>query len=467
MTKDQSYLGKEKLGSLLLAFSVPSVISLVLNALYNMVDQIFIGNGVGYLGNGATNVIFPLTQFAIAVGLLIGDGTASYVNLRLGSGEKQNAEKGMAAGLSALVVSGAVISVLLSVFLEPLCTVFGATEAIMPYALDYGRIIAAGTIFNMFSWGAMSMVRADGSPKTAMASMLAGFVINMIGDPLTIYVFHWGVMGAALATVTGQIVSSAICVWYFIKRSNSIRLTRQSFSGCAGFVPQVCKLGLSSFVTQLAIVAVLFVQNNLLVKCGAASKYGAEIPMTALGVTMKVFTLLQYAITGLCSGAQPVISYNYGGKFYDRVKGLMLRLLLISAAIMGVATIWFQAAPMSIVNIFGSSDPLYNEFSMKCLRIFLMFIVLDSIQMVGSSFLQSIGKPVQAMVLVMFRQIVVQIPAMLILSGIFGVDGILYAGPVSSALVGIMAAVFLIREWKQLSERSKLRAHSAETVSEK
>lgn len=463
MTKDQSYLGKEKLGKLLAAFSVPSVISLVLNALYNMVDQIFIGNGVGYLGNGATNVIFPLTQFAIAVGLLIGDGTASYVNLRLGSGEKQNAEKGMAAGLSALVVSGAAISVLLSVFLEPLCTVFGATEAIMPYALDYGRIIAAGTIFNMFSWGAMSIVRADGSPKTAMASMLAGFVINMVGDPLTIYVFHWGVKGAALATVTGQLVSSAICVWYFIKRSNSIRLSRKSFSGCAGFVPQVSKLGLSSFVTQLAIVAVLFVQNNLLVKCGAESKYGPEIPMTALGVTMKVFTLLQYAITGLCSGAQPVISYNYGGRLYERVKGLMLRLLLISAAIMGAATIWFQLAPMSIVNIFGSSDALYNEFSVKCLKIFLMLILLDSIQMVGSSFLQSIGKPIYATVLVMFRQIVVQIPAMLVLSGIFGVDGILYAGPVSSALVGIMAAVFLIREWRQLSESAGLRPQESDS----
>lgn len=444
-------LGKEKLGKLLIAFSVPSVISLVLNALYNMVDQIFIGNGVGYLGNGATNVIFPLTQFAIAIGLLIGDGTASYVNLKLGSGHKTDAEKGMAAGLGILTISGIFLSIVLTVFLEPLCKLFGSTDAILPYALDYGRIITIGTLFNMFSWGSMSMVRADGSPKTAMLSMLAGFVINMIGDPLTIYVFGWGVKGAAIATVTGQIVSSVICAIYFIKGSKSVHITKASFKGCTAYTASVTQMGLSSFVTQLAIVLVLFFQNNLLVKYGAMSKYGAEIPMTALGVTMKVFTILQYAITGLCSGAQPIISYNYGSRAYSRVKGVLLRLLIISAAIMGIATIWFQTAPMSIVQIFGSADELYNEFSVKCLRIFLMLIVLDSIQMAGSSYLQSVGKPISAAVLVFFRQIVIQIPAMLILSKIFGVDGILYAGPVSSLLVGIMAAVMLMRDSKTLT----------------
>lgn len=451
MEASSQNLGTEKISKLLIAFSVPSVISLVLNALYNMVDQIFIGNGVGYLGNGATNVIFPLTQFAIAVGLLIGDGTASYVNLKLGSKSDEEAEKGLAAGLAALVVSGVFLSVVLTVFLEPLCHLFGATDAILPYALDYGRIIAIGTFFNMFSWGAMSMVRADGSPKIAMVSMLVGFIINMIGDPLTIYVFKWGVMGAAIATVTGQIVSSIICVWYFVKKSRSIHLTRKSFSGCGQYVMKVSRMGVSSFVTQLAIVLVLFFQNNLLVKYGAMSKYGAEIPMTALGVTMKVFTILQYAITGLCSGAQPIISYNYGSQSYSRVKSVLKQLLILSVGLMGIATIWFQLAPMSVVNIFGSEDALYNEFSVKCLKVFLMLIVLDSFQMAGSSYLQSVGKPGLATLLVMFRQIVIQIPAMLILPNWFGIDGILYAGPVSSLLVGIMAICFLVREWHELS----------------
>lgn len=452
MNSNELNLGTEKISRLLIAFSVPSVISLVLNALYNMVDQIFIGNGVGYLGNGATNVIFPLTQFAIAVGLLIGDGTASFVNLKLGSGSEKEAEKGMAAGLFALVGSGIFLSVVLTLFLEPLCHLFGSTDAILPYALDYGTIIAAGTFFNMFSWGAMSMVRADGSPKIAMISMLSGFVINMVGDPLTIFVFGWGVKGAALATVTGQIVSSIICVWYFVKKSRAIHLNKASFQGCRAYITKVSGMGMSSFVTQLAIVLVLFFQNNLLVKYGAMSKYGAEIPMTALGVTMKVFTILQYAITGLCSGAQPIISYNYGSRAYDRVRLVLKDLLVISALIMGVATVWFQLAPMSVVNIFGSSDALYNEFSVKCLKIFLMLIFLDSIQMAGSSYLQSVGKPGRATLLVMFRQIVIQIPAMLILSKVFGVDGILYAGPVSSLLVGALAAIFLVHEWKGLDK---------------
>ncbi len=440
----------ERLGKLLIKFSVPSVISLVLNAVYNMVDQIFIGNGVGYLGNGATNVIFPMTMLAIAIGLLIGDGTAGYINLMLGKGEREDAEKGMAAGLAALVVSGLILSVGLTIFLEPLCRLFGATDDIMPYALDYGYIIVAGTIFNLFPCGAMSIVRGNGGPKTAMLSMLTGFTINIIGDPLTIYVFHWGVKGAALATVLGQAASAAICIGYIAGGHGMVKLSKKSFSGCAKYVPKTAKLGLASFVTQIAVVVVLYFQNNLLVKYGALSKYGAEIPLTALGVTMKVFTLLQNAITGLCSGAQPVISYNYGRALYNRVRRVLKLLVLISAGLMGLATIWFQAAPMSIVRIFGSSDPLYNEFSVKCLRIFLMLIFLDSFQMVATSLLQSIGKPIPAMALIMFRQIIVQIPAMLILGKIFGVDGLLYAGALSSLLVGIISIAALIAEWRKL-----------------
>ena len=452
-TLEQKY-EHEKVGKLLMMFSVPSVISLVLNALYNMVDQIFIGNGVGYLGNGATNVIFPLTQLAIAIGLLIGDGTASYMNLKLGEGKREEAEKGMAAGLAALVVSGAALSVLLTVFLEPLCRLFGATDDIMPYALDYGYIIVAGTILNIFPCGAMSIVRGNGGPKTAMLSMLTGFTVNMIGDPLTIYGFHWGVKGAAIATVLGQAASAAVCVVYLIRKKGTVRLTKRSFTGWARFVPKTARLGLSSFVTQLAIVVVLYFQNNLLVKYGALSKYGAEIPLTALGVTMKVFTMLQNAITGLCSGAQPIISYNYGRDLRSRVRQILKLLVIFSAALMGIATVWFQLAPMSIVRIFGSADPLYNEFSVKCLRIFLMLIFLDSFQMVGSSFLQSIGKPIPATALVLFRQIIVQVPALLILGKLFGIDGLLYAGALSSLLVGILAIVFLAREWRALTEGS-------------
>ncbi len=450
----------ESVGKLLMMFSVPSVISLVLNAMYNMVDQIFIGNGVGYLGNGATNVIFPLTQLAIAIGLLIGDGTASYMNLKLGEGKREEAEKGLAAGIVALVVSGITLSILLTAFLQPLCRLFGATEDIMPYALDYGYIIVAGTIFNIFPCGAMSIVRGNGGPKTAMFSMLAGFTVNMIGDPLTIYGFHWGVKGAAIATVLGQAASAVVCIVYLFRKRGTIQLTKTSFTGCIRFVPKTVRFGLSSFVTQLAIVVVLYFQNNLLVKYGALSKYGAEIPLTALGVIMKVFTMLQNAITGLCSGAQPIISYNYGRNLYSRVRHILKLLILFSATLMGIATIWFQLAPMSIVRIFGSADPLYNEFSVKCLRVFMMLIFLDSFQMVGSSFLQSIGKPIPAAALVLFRQIVVQVSAMLVLGKLFGIDGVLYAGALSSLLVGLLSIVLLMREWRELASQKEAKITS-------
>ncbi|MEE8808323.1 MAG: MATE family efflux transporter [Lactimicrobium sp.] len=427
MERDVKRYESETIGKLLLEFSVPSVISLVLNAFYNMVDQIFIGNGVGYLGNGATNVIFPLTQLAIAIGLLIGDGTASYMNLKLGEGKKEQAEKGMAAGLSALVISGLFLSIVLTIFLPQLCSMFGATKDIMPYALDYGYIIVGGTLCNIFPCGAMSIVRGNGGPKVAMESMLTGFTINMIGDPLTIYVFHWGVKGAALATVMGQIGSAIVCIVWLAKKKGTIQLSKQSFEHCLPYVKDDARHGLSSFVTQVAIVIVLYFQNNLLVKYGAMSKYGAEIPLTALGVTMKVFTILQNAITGLCSGAQPIISYNYGRGLNTRVRKILKTLLVISGGLMLAATIWFQLAPMSIVRIFGSTNDLYNEFSVKCLRIYLMLIFLDNFQMVGSSFLQSIGKSVTATMLILFRQIIVLIPAMLILGKIYGVDGLLYA----------------------------------------
>lgn len=449
-TKNES-LRTEKIGKLLVKFSIPSIISWVLNALYSLVDQIFIGQGVGYLGNGATNVIFPMTQFAVAIGLMIGDGTAAYMNLMQGRGEKDKAEKGMAAGIAGLAVSGILLSVLFNIFLSPLCKLFGATAPIMPYAMDYGRIISIGTVFNVFSWGAMSIVRADKSPNVALVSMLSGFVINMIGDPVTIFSWGWGVKGAAWATILGQMVSCIICGVYFA-HTKTVPLSGKSFQHSARYLPKVSKLGLSSFFTQIMIVLVISVQNNTLVHYGAMSKYGAEIPMTALGVTMKVFCILQYAITGLTSGAQPVLSYNYGAGENGRVKSALIRLLIVAVLIMGLATIWFQVAPMSIVKIFGESNALYNDFSCKCLKIYLSLVVLDAIQMVASSFLQSIGKPGYASFLITFRQLIINIPSMIILSKIYGVIGGLYAGWVSSLLVGILASIVLVYQWHQLSK---------------
>lgn len=447
---DSTRLGNEKLGKLLLTFAVPSVISLVLNAIYNMVDQIFIGQGVGYLANGATNVIFPLTQLAVAIGLLLGDGTASLMNLKLGSGDNKAAEKGMAAGISGLLAAGILLFAVYNLFLEPLCYLFGATEATLPYALEYGRIISVGIIFCVFSSGCMSIVRADGSPQTAMLGMVVGCIINIIGDPVAIFVLDMGVAGAAWATILGQAANAIIYIAY-LRHPKAVKLALSSFKGCLSYIHKVARLGLSSFTTQLCIVLVIAVQNNLLVYYGAMSEYGAEIPMTALGVTMKVFTVLQCAIAGLMAGAQPIISYNYGSGRYDRVKATLKITLIISIAIMAIATLWFQTAPMSIISIFGSEDALYNDFAVKCLKIFLALLVLDAVQMVASSFLQSVGKPGIASMLVLLRQIIVSIPVMLLLTRMTGVLGVLYSGPVAGLVVGLASIAMLIRESRRLS----------------
>ena len=435
---------------LLRIFAMPSVISMVLNAIYNMVDQIFIGQGVGYLGNGATNVIFPLTVFAVAFSYMAGDGASSYMNIKMGEKKNDDAKKGMAAGILLSLIIGILLFVIYNVFLTPFSKFFGATDAILPYAIDYGRIISLGIIFYVFSNATMSMIRADGSPSIAMTGMIAGCIVNMIGDPLTIFVFHMGVKGAALATITGQFVTCLINIWYLCGHTKSIHLEKKDFKNCMSIFPSIMKMGLSSFVTQITIVIVLFVQNNILVKYGAMSRFGAEIPMTALGVTMKVFTILQSAIIGLTTGSQPIFSYNFGAKNYNRVKSCLKYTLGIAMGLFAIATLIFQITPMSIVSWFGSSSALYNEFSVLTLRLYLSCLVFDAIQMVGSSYLQSIGQAGIGSVLIMFRQIIIQIPCMLILAKIGGVEAILIAGPISSVSVGLLSAFFLIKQWKTM-----------------
>lgn len=450
----EQQLGTEKIGKLLIRFSVPCVISLVLNAIYNLVDQIFIGQGVGYLGNGATNVIFPLVQVALAIGLLIGEGGANYISLQLGAGEKEKASKGMAAAIVSLFGLGIVIFVIYILFLEPFCHLFGATDLTLPYAMDYGRIIAIGMIWNIFAVGSMSLVRADGKPGIAMIGMLAGFVVNMIGDPIAIFWLDMGVEGAAWATILGQMANAIINI-VALCRCRSVTLNRKIFSGCGRYFLTVAKGGLSSFATQFTLVLVMAVQNNLYVYYGAQSVYGPEIPMTAMGVTMKVFVVVQCAVMGIANGGQPIFGYNYGSGQYKRVKDTYKIIFAASAIVLVLATLWFQLAPMSVVNLFGGGEPLYVDFSIKCLRIYLMLIAVEVFQVTGCIFLQALGKPVQALILTIIRQLVTMIPAMLILGKLFGVEGVLWAGPVSITLTAIVSIIFLAREWKELTIKEK------------
>lgn len=453
-------LGQKKISKLLFIFAMPSVISMVLNAIYNMVDQIFIGQGVGYLGNGATNVVFPMTVFALAIAYMAGDGASSYMNLKMGEGKEEDARQGFAAGVLVSIGIGILLTLIFNLFLTPLCQLFGATEAILPYAQDYGRIISLGILFSVFSNATMSLIRADGSPGFSMAGMIAGCVVNMIGDPLTIFIFHMGVKGAALATISGQFVTCIMNIWYLYRHTKTIQLKKSDFTSCSSKIPTVMRMGLSSFITQITIVIVLFIQNNVLVYYGGLSKFGAEIPMTALGVTMKVFTILQSAILGLTTGSQPIFSYNYGAENYERVQECLKKVLLISIGLFAVATIWFQLAPMSIINLFGSNNALYNEFAVLTLRLYLCCLVFDAFQMVGSSYLQSIGKPGIASMLIFFRQIVIQIPSMLIFAHFGGVTATLYAGPVSSVSVGLLSIYFLVRQQNSMKQSLKIQTQS-------
>ncbi len=447
----ENILGTEKVSKLLVSFAVPGIISMLVNSVYNIVDQIFIGQGVGYLGNGATNVIFPMSTLALAFAMMIGNGAGSYMSLMLGRKREDDAAKGVAAGVIGLIGVGVVLMAAYLIFMEPLCILFGATDAIMPYALDYGRIISLGLPLFAFAAGFSAVVRSDGSPRWNMAGLMAGCIINIILDPIFIFVLHMGVKGAALATILGQFVNAVIVLLY-IPRMKTVRLNRNAFSGWRKAFPSVVSLGTSSFFSQFVTVISIAVQNNVLVRYGAMSEYGAEIPMTALGVTMKIFSILVAIIVGLVTGAQPILGYNYGAGKYDRVK-TTFRYIMISCVIsMCVATVIFQIFPRPIVSIFGTDSELYVQFSIRCLKIFLVGIPLGAAVIISGNFFQAVGKPVPATVLSLSKQILFMIPMSLLLPRFLGVDGVLWAGCFSDVLSFILCLLMFKIYWKKVFE---------------
>ena len=441
----ENTLGTEKIGRLLVVFAVPGIISMVVNSLYNIVDQIFIGQGVGYMGNGATNIIFPLSTLALAFAMMIGNGAGAYMSLMLGKKHVTHASRGVAAGLIGLIGIGVILMVLYLIFLEPLCWLFGATEAILPYALDYGYIISLGLPLFSICAGFTSIIRSDGSPGWNMAGLLAGCVTNIILDPIFIFVFHWGVKGAALATVLGQLVNAVIALLY-LKRLKTVRLDKEIFSAWRKTLPSVLSLGTSSFISQFVMVVTMAVQNNILVRYGAMSEYGSEIPMTALGITLKVFSILSAILVGLATGSQPILGYNYGAGKYERVKATFKYTMIISIGAMCVALVIFQLFPEPIVGIFGSDSELYTRFAVLSLKIFLMGIPLGAVPLLTSNFFMSVGRPVQASTVSLSKQMLFMIPLVLILPRFLGVEGVLWSGCVSD-LLAFFLCVFLLKKY--------------------
>lgn len=442
-------LGTQPVGKLCLQFALPSIVSLVVNSLYNMVDQIFIGQGVGFLGNAATNVIMPITLIVTAAAMLLGNGASALRSLFLGRGENDKAAKGVGNMLTLLGASGVVFLLAFYIGLRPLCMLFGATADTLPYALDYGRIIALGFPGSMIAVTLGGIIRADGRPMVNMTGMLVGCIINIILDPLFIFVFGWGVKGAAFATIIGQYANAAIYVFYLF-RLNTVTLTRLDFMPDGGMVRRIVALGMSSFFTQIAASLVIGIQNNLLVKYGAQSVYGADIPMATLGITMKTSNLITSVVMGIATGVQPIVGYNYGSGRHDRVKRTLALSMASCIAIMIAAFVAFQVFPRQIVSIFGQESELYMDFAVKCFRIYLLACVMIPVGMVISTFMQSVGQAAASMVLSLSRQVLVLIPATFILSALMGVDGVLWAGPVSDTLAAVFAAAMLRAKWKKI-----------------
>ncbi len=451
MEKEENILGNEKIGNLMIKFSIPCIISLLVNSLYNIIDQIFIGWGVGVLGNGATNVVFPLTMVCLAFSLMFGDGASAYLSLKLGEKKKEEASKGVSNGIILSIIVALSLCSFCLLFLPKLVNLFGCTELLRENALQYGYIISIGLPFMMLGTTLNSIIRADGNPKYAMTSMIIGAALNTLLDPIFIFVLHAGVKGAAIATVISQVVTFVINITY-IKNFKSINLNKEIFKFQGNIAKKVSALGVSSFITQMSIVVVMAAENNLLKKYGAASKFGSEIPITVLGIVMKLSQILNSIIIGIAAGAQPILGYNYGAGKYDRVKQTLKRVLSLSLVISTIAFVLFQTIPDKLIMIFGNGDENYIEFACLSFRIYLLLCIFNGVQIPSGIFFQAIGKSIKSAALSLSRQIVLLVPAMIVLGKLFGIKGVLFAGPFADSVSFLIALIFLIFEVKNLGK---------------
>ncbi len=442
-------LGTEKISKLIIRFSVPSIISLVVVAFYNIVDQIFIGQAVGYLGNAATNIILPFTTIMIAFGNMLSDGTASNMSLRLGSGNERKASNGVGNCMTCILLIGIGALILFEIFLPPLCRIFGATETTFPYALTYGRIIVLGFPFSVIDGGLTAVIRADGRPRQSMYGMLIGCGSNIVLDALFCLYFGWGVAGAAAATVIGEVLN-AIYYLHLIPRFQTVHPLKKDLRLNFKTVQRIFSLGFPSFLTQISIVLTIFVMNNMIVLCGAETKYGSDIPLAVMGITMKFCTLAISLGLGIATGTQPIWGYNYGRGQNGRVKSAFRIALTASTIALTCAFIIFELFPRQLISIFGAESDLYFEFAVKCVRHYLAGTFLIGAGITSCIFFQALGRPVHSTLLTFLRQILILIPAILFLGFVFGLDGLIWAGAISDAGSGIISLITVAVCWKKL-----------------
>lgn len=453
-----NFLGTEKIGKLMLKFCIPCVLSLLVSALYNIVDQIFVGNSeLSDLGNAATGVVFPIFIIAQAFAWWIGDGCAAFLNIHQGKKDTENTHRCVGTGMVATLL----ISVILLAVFYPLktqiLTLFGASQNSIGYAVEYFNIILGFFPLYMLSNMINAVVRADGSPAWSMSSMLAGALVNIALDPVFIFACHWGMAGAAWATVIGQTVSFAVSVIYLF-RTKTFRLTLKSFIPKFKEFFEAIKLGLSSFITQLSIVVISLVCNIMLKKYGGLSEYGEDIPIAIIAIESKVFTVLINIVVGIVLGCQPIIGYNLGAGNVGRVKKLYRNILLSTVVIALLFTVLFEAAPEAVVGIFGApkfSDPdLYWEFGRKTFRIFMMFVTFTCLIKMTSIFFQAVGKPVFAVLSSLIRDVICFIPLIVTLPLALGIEGILWAAPIADSVAILVAAALTIVYFFKLKKKA-------------
>lgn len=448
-TRSADFLGTEKIPKLMVKFCIPCILSLLVSALYNIVDQIFVGNSeLSTLGNAATGVVFPIFIIAQAFAWYFGDGCAAYMNISQGRGNTDKMPKCIGTGITVTLISSVVLLAVFYPLKTQLLTLFGASENSIGYAVEYFNIILGFFPIFMLSNMINAVVRADGSPSWSMFSMLAGALVNIALDPIFIFVCKWGMSGAAWATVIGQVVSFVISIIYLF-RSKTFKLKIKDLIPDFKAFGEVFKLGLSSLITQMTIVIISLVCNIMLFKYGSMSQYGADIPIAIIGIESKVFTVVINIVVGIVLGCQPIIGYNMGAKNYGRVKKLYLAILICTVAVGLISTLIFELAPDAVVGIFGKPTNIPNPddywiFARKTFRIFLALVTFTCTIKMSSIFFQAVGKPVFAVLASLIRDIICFIPLICVLPIFYGIDGILAAAPFADLVAMIVTAVMTI-----------------------
>ncbi len=455
-------LGTEKLGTLLRKFAVPNVIALLVAALYNIVDQLFIANAsyLGSYGNAANTVVYPMTVIALALAVMVGDGTCTFMSLSLGKGNREDANKSVGNAIVAVLVISVILTALYFIFMNPLLNAFGGRVNAQTFEQSkiYFTWIAMGIPGYMFGQAMNSIIRGDGSPKFAMAATLAGAVVNIIFDPIFIFGMKWGMMGAAIATIMGQYLTAALSIWYLF-HLKTVTLKASGFRPDQRILKNCTINGITSFLAQISLVAAMLAMQNMVVKYGGmdpvfGQEQYAQIPMAVIGIVMKFFQIIISIVVGMAAGCIPIVGFNMGAGKKRRVRSLFTRLLLYEALVGAIGLVIVEFFPRQLIAIFGAANEssYYTDFAIKSFRTYLCMLVFACVNKSCFIFLQAMGKAVQSTILSMVREIVFGVGFALLLPRFFGLDGVLYSMPVSDVLTFVIALVLILQTYRELRE---------------